>query len=344
MRPLALLFNSSLVLMTFRQLGAAALGLLLLTTPALAQEGDGPTIVQLAVDTDALSTLETAVIAADLVDALSAAGPITVFAPTNGAFGDLPEGTVASLVEPENKAQLRSILKYHVVAGKLTAADLSDGQMLETLTGDMLTVSITDAGVMINGAKVARADVMASNGVVHVIDGVLLPPTDGEPMAGDADTMPETSMGGGTSATIVDLAVNTEALSTLVAAVQAADLVDALNGAGPITVFAPTNGAFGALPEGTVETLTQPENQDTLRGILTYHVVAGKLTAADLTDGQMLETLTGDMLTVSITDAGVMINGAKVAQADVMASNGVVHVIDGVLLPPTDDAGSDSME
>ncbi|MEM8599425.1 MAG: fasciclin domain-containing protein [Bacteroidota bacterium] len=323
---------------TLRHCAAALLVLLLLAPATQAQ-----TITDLAVETEALSTLKAAVLAAELGDALSAEGPFTVFAPTNDAFNALPEGTVESLVQPENQDALRGILTYHVVAGKLTASDLTDGQMLETLAGPSLEVNITDAGVMIGGATVVSADVMASNGVVHVIDGVLMPPT----MAGDADTMPSTSVGGGTpnpaTATIADLAAQTDALATLKAAVDAAELGAALSADGPMTVFAPTNDAFNALPEGTVESLVQPENQDALRGILTYHVVAGKLTAADLSDGQMLETLTGAMLEVSVTDEGVMINGAKVAMADVMASNGVVHVIDGVLLPPTGDE-TDTME
>ncbi|MEM6783320.1 MAG: fasciclin domain-containing protein [Bacteroidota bacterium] len=323
-----------------RHLGAALIALLLLVPATRAQ-----TIADLAAQTDALSTLKAAVVAADMGDVLSADGPITVFAPSNGAFEALPDGTVESLTQPENLDALRGILRHHVVAGTVTASDLADGQMLETVAGHQLEVSVTDAGVMVGGATVVKADVMASNGVVHVIDGVLMPPM----MAGDADTMPSTTVGGGTPnpamATVADLAAQTEALSTLKAAVDAAELGAALSADGPITVFAPTDDAFGALPEGTVESLVQPENQDALRGILTYHVVAGKLTAADLSDGQMLETLTGAMLKVSVTDEGVMINGATVAIADVMASNGVVHVIDGVLLPPADDTmDGDDME
>ncbi|MEL6771953.1 MAG: fasciclin domain-containing protein [Bacteroidota bacterium] len=322
---------------TLRHIGAALLALLLLAPTVRAQ-----TIADLAAQTEALSTLKAAVDAAELGGALGGDGPLTVFAPTNNAFGALPAGTVESLVQPENQDALRGILKYHVVAGTLTAADLSDGQTLETLSGETLEVSISDAGVMVGGATVVQADVMASNGVVHVVDGVLMPPM----MSGDADTMPSTSVGGGTPnlMTIAGLAASTDALSTLKAAVEAADLGGALSADGPITVFAPTNAAFGALPDGTVESLVQPENQDALRGILTYHVVAGKLTAADLSDGQMLETLTGAMLEVSITDEGVMIGGATVVQADVMASNGVVHVIDGVLLPPADDDMSDDSD
>jgi len=137
---------------------------------------------------------------------------------------------------------------------------------------------------------------------------------------------------------IVALAVKTEALSTLVAAVQAADLVETLQGTGPFTVLAPTNDAFAALPAGTLDTLLLPENKDDLAAILTYHVIAGEVLAADLTNGQVVTTVNGGTLTVEITDAGVFFvdaNGGKaqVESADVNASNGVVHVIDAVLLP-----------
>jgi uncharacterized surface protein with fasciclin (FAS1) repeats len=137
---------------------------------------------------------------------------------------------------------------------------------------------------------------------------------------------------------IIGLALATSDLSTLVAAVQAADLVDTLSGEGPFTVLAPTNDAFAALPEGTVDTLLLPENQADLQGVLTYHVIAGNVLSSDLTNGQVVETVNGGSLTVDITDAGVFFvdaNGgrAQVTAADVSASNGTVHIIDAVLLP-----------
>ena len=135
------------------------------------------------------------------------------------------------------------------------------------------------------------------------------------------------------SSTIVETAVATDALSTLVAAVTAADLGETLSGTGPFTVFAPTNDAFGALPAGTVDTLLEPANREKLTSVLTFHVVAGKLLAADLSDGQTLTTVQGQTLTVNVDGATVTVNGVPVVQADVEASNGVVHVISGVLLP-----------
>jgi len=133
--------------------------------------------------------------------------------------------------------------------------------------------------------------------------------------------------------TVVDIAVGSPDHTTLVAAVQAAGLVETLSGDGPFTVFAPTNAAFAALPEGTVDTLLLPENKDQLTGVLTYHVVAGNVMSGDLSDGQVVTTLNGQTLTVSIKDGVVMINGAKVVAADLAGTNGVVHVIDAVLLP-----------
>jgi len=135
------------------------------------------------------------------------------------------------------------------------------------------------------------------------------------------------------SKNIVENAAGSADHTTLVAAVKAAGLVETLSGAGPFTVFAPTNAAFNALPAGTVDNLLKPEMKKDLTGVLTYHVVAGKLMAADLKDGQKLKTVQGGNLTVTVKDGKVMINGAPVSIADVVSSNGVTHVIDAVLLP-----------
>lgn len=137
------------------------------------------------------------------------------------------------------------------------------------------------------------------------------------------------------SADIVGLAVGNENLSTLVAAVKAAGLVETLQSDGPFTVFAPTNAAFAALPAGTLESLLLPENKAKLVSILTYHVVSGKVMSSDLSNGQKAKTVEGDDIKVSINKKGVLINDAKVVAADVSATNGVVHLIDKVILPPT---------
>ncbi|MEY3393032.1 MAG: hypothetical protein RLZZ322_1881 [Verrucomicrobiota bacterium] len=132
---------------------------------------------------------------------------------------------------------------------------------------------------------------------------------------------------------IVETAVANGSFKTLVAAVTAADLVATLSGPGPFTVFAPVDAAFAALPAGTVESLVSPENKGKLTGILTYHVVAGKVLSSDLSDGMKAKTVNGAEITITIADGKVKVNGAQVVLADVATSNGVIHVIDGVLLP-----------
>jgi uncharacterized surface protein with fasciclin (FAS1) repeats len=159
-----------------------------------------------------------------------------------------------------------------------------------------------------------------------------------EPTAAAPSPTAEAEMEMEASMTITDIVADSPEFSTLLAAVQAADLGDALAGEGPLTVFAPTDDAFAALPEGTLDSLLEPENQEMLAGILTYHVVPAEVMAADVTSGEV-ETLNGESFTVEVTDAGVTItdgqgNTANVTQTDITASNGVIHVIDAVLLPP----------
>lgn len=138
---------------------------------------------------------------------------------------------------------------------------------------------------------------------------------------------------------IVSMAEDTEDLSTLFAAIEAAELTDVLKGDGPFTVFAPTNAAFDALPDGTLESLLMPENRDQLVEILTYHVIAGEVMSGDLSDGMTAETVEGSEVTISLSDAGAKVNDANVVSADIEASNGVIHVIDAVILPPEEESG-----
>jgi uncharacterized surface protein with fasciclin (FAS1) repeats len=206
------------------------------------------------------------------------------------------------------------------------SGDLSDGMTAETVQGSSITVGIADGVVTIDGATVVVADIEASNGVIHVIDAVILPPAEEEAAAEEAAT----ELG-----TIVDIAVGAGDFNTLVAAVTAAGLVETLQGEGPFTVFAPTDAAFAALPEGTVEALLE-DPAGALTDILLYHVVAGKVMSGDLSDGMTAETVQGSPITVGIVDGVVTIDGATVVAADIEASNGVIHVIDAVILPPTE--------
>lgn len=150
-----------------------ALATMTFAAPSATRAAD---IVDTAVSVGTFKTLVAAVTAADLVDALKGDGPLTVFAPTDEAFAALPEGTVASLLKPENKAKLVEILKYHVVAGKVMAADVVKLNAADTLAGKKVTIKVVDGKVMINKSTVAKADVVCDNGVIHVIDAVLLPP------------------------------------------------------------------------------------------------------------------------------------------------------------------------
>ncbi len=286
-------------------------------------------IVDNAVNSKDHTTLVAAVKAAGLVDTLKAKGPYTVFAPTNEAFNNLPAGTVDSLLQPANKAKLVSVLEYHVVAGAYKVADLQDGQMLKTVEGDSLKVMKKGNTTYINGVAITIPDVIDSNGVTHVIGSVLLPPTNGAMsngvMVGGALMTPDKD--------IVQNALAASNVSTVVAAVKAAGLVPTLESAGPFTVFAPDNNAFNKLPAGTVDTLMQPENKDKLASILTYHVIKGSYTVADLKDGQTLTTVNGQTLTVHKKDGVVMINNATILTPDVISSNGVTQVVDTVLMP-----------
>ncbi|WP_170782854.1 fasciclin domain-containing protein [Ruegeria lacuscaerulensis] len=151
-------------------------------------------------------------------------------------------------------------------------------------------------------------------------------------IAGVSGALIATAAFAGAKKDIVDTAVGAGSFETLVAAVQAAELVDTLKGEGPFTVFAPTDEAFAALPEGTVETLLKPENKDQLVAVLTYHVVPGKVMSGDLSDDMKAATVQGGDVTIDL-DNGVMVNDASVVQADIETTNGVIHVIDKVILP-----------
>ncbi|MFM7233052.1 MAG: fasciclin domain-containing protein [Flavobacteriales bacterium] len=271
------------------------------------------TILDIVVNSPDHNTLEAAVLAAGLQDALAGPGPFTVFAPTDAAFAALPAGTIETLLADPTGA-LTQVLLYHGVAGVALSTDLSNGMMVETLQGQNVTVTINANGVFINDAQVIIADIMADNGVVHVIDAVLVPEQTSVPT------------------TVVDIIVNSPNHNTLETAVIAAGLADDLSADGPFTVFAPTDAAFAALPATLIaQLLADPTGQ--LTQILLYHVVAGEALSSSLSNGQTITTLQGQDVTVSITGGNVFINDAQVTVADLVADNGVVHVIDAVLTP-----------
>lgn len=279
---------------------------------AIAAEPVGKDIATTAVEAGSFGTLAAALEAAGLIGTLQGKGPFTVFAPTDEAFAKLPAGTVETLLEPENKKLLISVLTYHVVPGRVTSAEVVKRDAIGTANGQRVNVLVDGDEVRVNGASLLQADIACSNGVIHVIDSVLLP---------SADSIPTTADKAGI-------------FKTLLAVAKAAGLVEALSGDQPLTVFAPTDDAFAALPKGTVESLLKPENQEKLASILKYHVVAGRVYSGDLRAGKAVQTLQGCKLTASVKDRVTKVINARLLKADIDAANGVVHVIDTVLLPP----------
>ncbi len=267
------------------------------------------TIADIVAGDEDFETLAAALEATDLTDTLAGDGPFTVFAPTDEAFAALPEGVLDDLLaDPE---ALSEILLYHVVADELLAEDVLAESALTTVQGD--DISVDGATATLNGTvAITQTDILASNGVIHVIDAVLIPPAE-------------------ELQSIVEIALGNPDLSTLVTAVQAAGLVDALQGDGPFTVFAPTNEAFAALPEGVLDDLLA--DPEALSEILLYHVVADELLAEDVLAESALTTVQGD--DISVDGATATLNGTvAITQTDILASNGVIHVIDAVLIPP----------
>ena len=292
------------------------------TTEAPATTAAAQTIVDIAVGNPDFSILVEAVTAAGLVETLQGAGPFTVFAPTNAAFGDLL--TLLKLTKEQLLADtetLTKVLTYHVVPGKVLAADVVglNGQEVATVEGGKVKVTVEGETVKINDSTVTATDIEASNGVIHVIDKVLLP---------EALQPPKS---------IAQIATENPDFSLLVEAVTAAGLAAAIESPGPFTVFAPTNAAFEAALAALK--LTKEElfaNKELLTGVLTYHVLAGKVLAADVLglNGQEVAMLSGAKIKITVEGDVVKINDATVTTADIEASNGVIHVIDKVLLPP----------
>ena len=296
-----------------------ALGLLTCVNVSFAQTGSGAktaapetqNIVETAAAAGSFNTLLTAAKAAGLAEALST-GEYTVFAPTDEAFNKVDKAVIAELLKPENKDQLAAILKYHVVEGKVMASDAAKLTGAPTLNGQRLALDVTATPPTVGNAKVVKTDIVCSNGIIHVVDSVIMPSTK----------------------TIPEVATEAGKFKTLLAAAKAAGLAETLGTDGPFTVFAPTDAAFAKLPEGTVEMLLKPENKQKLVDILKYHVVSGRVYAADAIAAKKAGTLLTDkMIEVSQNGDNVMINEAKVVMPNVEASNGVIHVIDGVLLP-----------
>ncbi len=271
-------------------------------------------IVEIAIADPQFSILAAAVTKAGLADALQADGPFTVFAPTNDAFNMLFDQLGVNGVEDLTAEQLAHILLYHVVSGKVMAADVTTGYIptLNTYAGySVVLLADVSKGAQLNGnTNITATDIMASNGVIHVIDKVLLPPD------------------------VVDIAIANSNFSTLVEAVSKAGLVDALKAEGPFTVFAPTNAAFDALFATLQVSGISDLTVEQLSPILLYHVVSGNVRAADVSTGMVPTLNTNAQIDIMVSEMGVKLNGtSNVIATDVQGTNGVVHVIDAVLLP-----------
>ena len=283
-------------------------------------DDDLDNVVQIAQSDSRFSILAEAVVAADLADTLSGPGPFTVFAPTNAAFATLL--TELGVTKDEllaNKPLLTAVLQYHVFSGAVRKADVPLGKAISPLAGGIFKIDSVGSELVITDGRnrsstIVQTDIPAANGVLHVIDTVILP----------ADK------------TIVETAIATPAFSILVDAVVAAGLVDTLSGPGPFTVFAPTDAAFAALlAELGVTKDELLADTALLTKVLTYHVVPGRVLKADVPVGVAITTVQGETFTVdsslAITDQRD--RTANITATDVLASNGVIHVIDTVILP-----------
>ncbi len=300
-----------------------ALGVALLPQQGFAAE---QSIAEIAINTDDLSTLVSLVSAAGLVETLDTGGPFTVFAPTNEAFAQLPEEVVNVVVG--NPDILTAILTYHVVGDKLLATDVLSVSSIGTLQGESLSVSLQNGDAFVDDSQIIATDIKANNGVVHLIDTVLVPQAAVEAIAAALTHDEPTS---GDSASIVGIASATDDLSTLVSLVSSAGLAETLDTGGPFTVFAPTNSAFGKLPERAVNIIVS--NPDILSSVLTYHVVGDELFAEDVLAQRRIDTLQGESLMVRTFAGEPYVNFSKIVATDIEASNGVVHLIDNVLVP-----------
>ena len=263
-----------------------------------------------AAGTGVHDSLVAALAHANLVSTLEGTGPFTVFAPTDQAFADAGID-LADFDTPEENDTLANILLYHVIAGSVASNAVTDGMLATMANGDRAKFGLDAGTVSIGTATVTTADVQASNGIIHVIDQVLMPPAD-----------------------LTTIAMGTGIHDTLVSAVMQADLVPTLTGPGPFTLFAPTDQAFAQAGIDLVS-LDSPEGKVLLEEILLYHVISGDMPSTDIDECMINETVNGQPLAFSLEN-GVMVNDANVSLADVVASNGIIHVIDKVLMPPAD--------
>lgn len=290
------------------------------------------TLRQLVVQSPSLSLLAAAVATSSVASLLSgSASSYTLFAPTNEAFDQLGIGVASSLLMPANQDKLAQVLRYHVLQERFLRADFTANTAVQTLEQGLLKISSVSPLTVDDTATVQTVDIPATNGVMHIINRVLLPPGFRFP---DKD--------------VVQLADSTASLSTFNALVALAGLRGDFTAEGPYTVFAPTDSAFAALDRATLEALRQSENRDLLQRVLRYHVVSGRADSTLLRYGRDIQTIEGGMISVTPwTELGwqgvayqrfqppVTLNtDVQVSTEDALATNGIVHFVNKVLLPP----------
>ena len=291
-------------------------------------------IVETAAAAGDFSTLVHLVQQAGLADTLAHGGPFTVFAPTDEAFAKVPQATLDALAA--DPALLKKVLLYHVVSGRISSSGAASAGSAMTLEGETVTFTpVAGGGLKVNDSTVVTADIQAKNGVIHAIDTVLMPPS-----LTPAPPLPN----------IVETAVAAGQFTTLVHLLQVTGLDAALAGPGPFTVFAPTDAAFAKVPKATLDALAA--DPTLLKKVLLYHVVSGRISAADAARARIATTLEGDKVFFHSRCGGpfwwfvrrahqlpawcnvLRVNNATIVTPDIATSNGVIHAIDTVLMPP----------
>ncbi len=297
--------RSSIAVLVAAAVVAVTLGATASASSASRSTGD-QNIVQTALAAGQFTTLASLLAKAGLADTLSSGGPFTVFAPTDAAFAKVPKATLAALAR--KPALLRSVLLYHVVPGSVTASNVAKLGSAKTLEGSPVLIRVDKGGVFVNQARVTTPDVLASNGVIHVVDKVLIPPKN-----------------------IVQTAKAAGKFTILTSLLKKSGLAGTLAKQGPFTVFAPTDAAFAKVPKATLAALAK--NKAKLRAVLLYHVIKGQVTAAQALKLRSAQTLEGKPLKIRVKSGKVTVGGATVTKADLLASNGLIHVINNVLIP-----------
>lgn len=270
-----------------------------------------PDVIDVVADDARFSTLLTAIDEAGLARVLRGRGPFTVFAPTNAAFNALPAGALDELLA--NRDQLRNVLLYHVVADSLSASRVLRRESLDTLAGEAAEISTMNGNAFIDEAQIIQTDIRVGNGIIHVIDAVITPPS--------------------LRPTLLSIAESDGRFTTIISAIDALEARDDITAEeGPYTVFIPADSAFADVSEAEIQAVLDQPVVAALVGL--YHVVPGRVMAADLSGFDTLETYEGSLLTVGENADGLTVNGVQIIEADIRGRNGVMHVIDGYLVPP----------